>query len=168
MEEGATATDNAPTLCHRMGEETVQVLDRRARLRNVVLLHALLMVDTASGENGASVQLLAEAKRAQEDVTGYATVQSLRMAVKTALDLERTQRRRNANRKPPNVLLTVVTGNGASGANVARLVAEENKRESENVTNRSRQREGKSVVFSDRIRKLRNATRILVDLLGSH
>ena len=67
-----------------------------------------LMVDTASGENGASVQLLAEAKRAQEDVTGYATVQSLRMAVKTALDLERTQRRRNANRKPPNVLVSVI------------------------------------------------------------
>ena len=40
VEEDATAIDSVPTLCHWMGEETVQVLDRRVRLRNVVLLHA--------------------------------------------------------------------------------------------------------------------------------
>ena len=68
-----------------------------------------LMVDTANGESGASVQLLAEARKAQEDVTGCAIIQNLRMAVKTALDLERTLRRRSANRKSPNAPVSIHT-----------------------------------------------------------
>ena len=68
-----------------------------------------LMVDTANGESGASVQLLAEARKAQEDVIGCATVQNLQMAVKTALDLERTLRRRSANRKSPNAPVSIHT-----------------------------------------------------------
>ena len=60
--------------------------------------------------------------------------------------------------------LTVVTVNGASGVNVAKLVAEDNKQESENATNRSRQKEERNVMSLDQVKKLRNATQILVDV----
>ena len=60
--------------------------------------------------------------------------------------------------------LTVVTVNGASGVNAAKLVEEDNKQESENATNRSRQKEERNVMPLDQVKKLRNATQILVDV----
>ena len=60
--------------------------------------------------------------------------------------------------------LTVVTVNGASGVNAAKLVTEDNKQESENATNRSRQKEERNVMSLDQVKKLRNATQILVDV----
>lgn len=60
--------------------------------------------------------------------------------------------------------LTVVTVNGASGVNAAKLVAEDNKQEIENATNRSRQKEERNVMSLDQVKKLRNATQILVDV----
>lgn len=58
----------------------------------------------------------------------------------------------------------MVTVNGASGVNAAKLVAEDNKQESENATNRSRQKEERNVMSLDQVKKLRNATQILVDV----
>ena len=61
-----------------------------------------------------------------------------------------------------------VTESGASGANVARRVEEEHKRERVNATNRNRKQEERSVMNSAQKWKLNNVTRRLVEVGITH